>query len=104
MDLKRAYVFRLYPDTKRQKEINERLLLAQRLYNTILEKVKLEYEKNKITNISKSTLNKYMKEAINENKDFLKLYSQTRQDVFIRLLKAFRNFFRRCEERRLERR
>jgi len=102
MDLRRAYVFRLYPDTKRQKEIDERLLLAQRLYNTILKKVKLEYEKNKITSISKSTLNKYMKEAINENKAFMKLYSQTRQDVFIRLLKAFRNFFRRCEEKKAE--
>jgi len=33
MDLTRAYVFRLYPDAKRQKEIDERLLLAQRLYN-----------------------------------------------------------------------
>ena len=102
MDLRRAYVFRLYPDTKRQKEIDERLLLAQRLYNTILKKVKLEYEKNKITSISKSTLNKYMKEAINENKAFTKLYSQTRQNVFISLLKAFRNFFRRCEEKKAE--
>jgi len=100
MDLARAYVFRIYPDTKRQKEIDERLLLAQQLYNTILEKAKAEYEKNKIANISESTLNKYMKEAINENKDFMKLYSQTRQDVFIRLLKAFRNFFRRCEEKK----
>jgi len=72
MDLKRAYVFRLYPDAKRQKEIDERLLLAQRLYNIILEKAKSEYEKDKITNISKSTLNRYMKEAINENKDFPK--------------------------------
>jgi len=34
MDLTRAYVFRLYPDTKRQREIDKRLLLAQRLYNT----------------------------------------------------------------------
>jgi len=100
MDLTRAYVFRLYPDTKRQKEIDERLLLAQRLYNTILEKAKSEYEKNKIANIGESTLNKYMKEAMNENKDFLKLYSQTKQDVFIRLLKAFRNFFRRREEKK----
>ena len=100
MDLTRAYVFRLYPDAKKQKEIDKRLLLAQRLYNTILEKVKSEYEKNKIANISESTLNKYMKEATNGNKDFLKLYSQTRQDVFIRLLKAFRNFFRRCEEKK----
>jgi len=73
MDLIRAYVFKLYPDTKRQKEIDERLLLAQQLYNIILEKVKSNYEKNKITNISESILNKYMKEAMNENKDFMKL-------------------------------
>ena len=86
MDLARAYVFRLYPDIKRQKEIDERLLLARRLYNIILEKVKSRYEKNKITNISTSTLNIYMKEAINGNKDFLKLYSQTRQDVFLSLI------------------
>ena len=51
MDLKRAYVFRLYPDIKRQKEIDERLLLAQQLYNIILEKsnqnmkrIKLQYK------------------------------------------------------------
>jgi len=96
----RAYRFRIYPDIKRQKEINERIVLAQQLYNTILEKAKSEYEKNRITNISKSTLNRYMKEAINENKDFLKLYSQTRQDVFVRLQKAFQNFFRRCKEKK----
>jgi len=96
----RAYRFRIYPDIKRQNEINERIVLAQQLYNAILEKAKSEYEKNRITNISKSTLNKYMKEAINENKDFLKLYSQTRQDIFVRLLKAYKNFFRRCKEKK----
>jgi len=31
-------MFWLYPDTKKYKEIDERTLLAQRLYNTILEK------------------------------------------------------------------
>jgi len=48
MDLTRAYVFRLYPDTKRQKEIDERLLLAQQLYNTILEKVKSNMRRIKL--------------------------------------------------------
>ena len=100
MDSIRAYRFRIYPDTKRQKEIDKRIVLAQQLYNTILEKAKSEYEKNKITNIGKSTLNRYMKEAINENKDFLKLYSQTRQDIFVRLQKAYQNFFRRCKEKK----
>jgi len=38
-------MFWLYPDTKRQKEIDERTLLAQQLYNTILEKVIAKYYK-----------------------------------------------------------
>jgi len=41
-----------------------------------------------------------MNEAINENKDFLKLYSQTRQDIFVRLQRAYQNFFRRCKEKK----
>ena len=34
MDSIRAYRFRIYSDIKRQKEINERIVLAQQLYNT----------------------------------------------------------------------
>ena len=47
-----------------------------------------------------ATLNKYMQESINEDKDFLKLYSQTRQEVFMRLIKAYANFFRRVKEKK----
>jgi len=47
----RAYRFRIYPDIKRQKEIDKRIVLAKQLYNTLLEKAKSEYKKNKITNI-----------------------------------------------------
>ncbi len=96
----RAYKFRIYPDAKRQEEIDKRMVLAQQLYNKMLEKVKTEYTKDKNSKINKSTLNRYMKDAVSENKEFLKLYSQTRQDVFIRLQKAYSNFFRRCREKR----
>jgi len=101
MHIKKAYKFRVYPDAKRQDEIDERLILAQQLYNKLLEKTKSEYEKSKNSKINKSTLNRYMKEVINENGGFLKLYSQTRQEVFIRLQKAFQNFFRRVKEKEL---
>lgn len=100
MQLKRAYKFRVCPDAKRQEEIDERLMLAQQLYNKILEKVRSEYGKDKTSKINKSTLNKYMKGVVSENNEFLKLYSQTRQDVFMRLHKAFQNFFRRLKERK----
>lgn len=101
MHIKKAYKFKVYPDAKRQDEIDERLILAQQLYNKLLEKTKSEYEKSKNSKINKSTLNRYMKEVINENRGFLKLYSQTRQEVFIRLQKAFQNFFRRVKEKEL---
>ncbi|MEM0087214.1 MAG: transposase, partial [Candidatus Micrarchaeaceae archaeon] len=95
----RAYKFRIYPDAKRRQEIDSQIALAQRLYNSILEKAKKAYEKDKNSKVNISTLNRYMQESISANKDFLKLYSQTRQDIFIRLLKAFQNFFRRVKEK-----
>ncbi|MEM4072332.1 MAG: transposase [Candidatus Micrarchaeaceae archaeon] len=95
----RAYKFRIYPDAKRRQEIDSQIALAQRLYNSILERAKKAYEKDKNSKVNISTLNRYMQESINANKDFLKLYSQTRQDIFIRLLKAFQNFFRRIKEK-----
>ena len=100
MSYLRAYRFRIYPDEKRQKEINQRIILAQRLYNKILERVKGEYGKGGKSKVSMATFNKYMQESINEDKDFLKLYSQTRQEVFMRLIKAYANFFRRVKEKK----
>ncbi len=100
MDSLRAYRFRIYPDAKRQKEINLRIILAQRLYNKILGRVKEEYGKGGKSKVNMATLNKYMQESINEDTDFLKLYSQTRQEVFMRLIKAYANFFRRVKEKK----
>ncbi len=97
MDSTRAYKFRLYPDSKRQSEIDERLILSQKLYNSILEKAKKSYEKDRKSKVNKSIFNGYMKEAVMENKDFLKIYSQSRQDIFIRVQKAYQNFFGRCK-------
>ncbi|MGC8651680.1 MAG: helix-turn-helix domain-containing protein [Candidatus Micrarchaeia archaeon] len=100
MECIRAYKFAVYPDEKRRKEIDNMLALAQQLYNKILEKTREEYKKDTNSKVNISTLNRYMNEAIKENKEFSKLYSQTRQDVFIRLQRAFQNFFRRVNESR----
>ncbi len=100
MDSIRAYKFRAYPDAKRQSEIDERLILSQRLYNAILERARKAYEKDRKSKVNKSTFNRYMKEALLEDKDFLKLYSQTRQDIFIRVQKAYQNFFRRVKQKK----
>jgi len=99
MEVIRAYKFRIYPDAKRQSEIDSRLILAQQFYNKILEKSIAFYKDEKIK-VSMAQFNRFVKEILQENKDFLKLYSQTRCEIEYRLFKAFRNFFRRCEEKK----
>ena len=90
----RAYKFRIYPDATRQEEIDERLILAQQFYNKILEKSIASYQNGK-TKVSMSQFNRFVKEIIQEDKKYLKLYSQTRCEIEYRLLRAYQNFFRR---------
>ena len=97
MELIRAYKFRIYPDATRQEEIDERLILAQQFYNKILEKSIGSYKNGK-TKISMAQFNRFVKEIIQEDKKYLKLYSQTRCEIEYRLLKAYQNFFRRIKE------
>ena len=97
MELTRAYKFRIYPDTTRQEEIDERLILAQQFYNKILEK-SIESYKNEKTKVSMAQFNRFVKEIIQDDKKYLKLYSQTRCEIEFRLLKAYQNFFRRIKE------
>ena len=97
MELTRAYKFRVYPDATRQEEIDERLILAQQFYNKILEKSIASYKNGK-TKISMAQFNRFVKEIVQEDKRYLKLYSQTRCEIEYRLLKAYQNFFRRIKE------
>ena len=97
MELTRAYKFRIYPDATRQAEIDERLILAQQFYNKILEKSIASYQ-NRKTNVSMARFNRFVKETIQEDKKYLKLYSQTRCEIEYRLFKAYQNFFRRIKE------
>ncbi len=97
MELTRTYKFRIYPDAKRQNEIDERLILAQQFYNKILEKSIASYRNGK-TKASMAQFNKFVREIIQEDKKYLKLYSQTRCEIEFRLMKAYQNFFRRIRE------
>ena len=92
METRRAYKFRIYPDSKRQETINESINLARGFYNKILERSIKERK------ISMQVLNRYANEIAEEDKSFKLLYSQTRQDIRIRVMKAYQNFFRRCKE------
>ena len=100
VDASRAYRYRLYPDSKRQKEIDEQIELARLLYNRLLEKAKDEYQKTRSFDIKKANFNRFLKEALSENREYGRLYSQTRQNVFVRLQRAYQNFFRRVREKK----
>ncbi len=100
MDSTRAYKFRLYPDSKRQAGIEFQLVLSKNFYNKLLEKAKEGYAKDKRFGITRGSFNKIIKDIISENKDFLKIYSQTRQDTRDRVIRAYQNFFRRCKEKK----
>lgn len=88
MELARAYKFRIYPDAKRQEEIDERLILAQQFYNRILEKSIASYRNGK-TKVSMAQFNRFVKEIIQEDKKYLKLYSQTRCEIEFRISAAY---------------
>ncbi len=100
MESVRAYRFRLYPDAKRQREIDEQIELARFLYNKLLGLAKEEYLKDRNLQITKSTFNRLMKGIVSENGELNRLYSQALQNVFVRLQMAYQNFFRRVRERR----
>ncbi|MEM4092824.1 MAG: helix-turn-helix domain-containing protein [Conexivisphaerales archaeon] len=97
MELIRAYKFRIYPNLTNQEKVDELLILAQQFYNRLLEK-SIESYKNGNTKVSLAQLNRFAKEIIQEDRKYLKLYSQTRLDIKFRLLKAYQNFFRRIKE------
>ena len=92
-----AYKFRIYPDAARHEEIYERLILSQSFYNKTLEKV-IESYKNGKTKISMGQFSRFVKETIQGDKKYLKLYSQTRCEIEYMLLKAYQNFFRGIKE------
>ncbi|MEM3476639.1 MAG: helix-turn-helix domain-containing protein, partial [Candidatus Micrarchaeaceae archaeon] len=100
MEQRKAYKFRIYPNGKCQSEIDTQLNLSKNFYNKLLEKAKKAYEKDKSFKPKRSTFNRMKADIISENKDFLKIYSQTRCEIEDRVIKAYANFFRRCKERK----
>ncbi len=89
----RAYKFRLYPNAKRQETIDESMNLARNFYNRILERSIRERR------VSMRAQDGYADDIAEGDKHFKLLYSQTRQDIRIRVTRAYQNFFRRCKDK-----
>ena len=100
METMRAYKFRVYPDTKRQKAIDDAISMSQRLYNKLLGKTIEAHKSNPNSKISQRTINQFLNEIIKEDKEYLQLYAHVRVDIRNRLLKTYRNFFMRCQQKK----
>ena len=100
METVRAYKFRIYPDAKRQKAIDDAISLSQRLYNKLLEKTIEAHKSNSSSKISQRTINQFLNEIIREDKAYLSLYAHVRVDIRNKLLRTYQNFFRRCQQKR----
>ena len=100
METMRAYKFRIHPDQKRQKAIDDSITISQRLYNKLLEKTIEAHKSNPSSKISQRAINQFLNEIIKEDKTYLLLYAHVRVDIRNRLLKTYQNFFRRCQQKK----
>jgi len=95
-----TYKYRIYPDNKRVERINHTMQLCKELHNQLLKKCEEAHKQDKTFKVNRKTLNNFLNEIKQENNLFDKIYSQVLQNVFDRVIKSYKNFFRRVKERK----
>jgi putative transposase len=92
-----TYEYRIYPSKKQVQRLLRSFLLAQRMYNHLLERAISTYqvEGRRLTKFDMCTVVKQIKD---DDPSFRSAYSQVLQNCADRLSKAFDNFFRRVKE------
>ncbi|MBU4266745.1 MAG: helix-turn-helix domain-containing protein, partial [Candidatus Altiarchaeota archaeon] len=76
----RNYKFRLYPSNKQVGRLYSQFDLCCELYNTLLERCKIEYETNGTSLNSKAKLCQIIKEVKDSDPKFRVVFSQTLQN------------------------
>jgi len=94
------YEYRLYPSKVQQKRLLYQFDLCCELYNTLLQRCKDAYKRDKTSLNSKTKLCEMIKEIKDADPKFNGVYSQTLQNCADRLSKAYANFFRRIKEKK----
>jgi putative transposase len=94
MEVVRTYKFRIYPTNLQKVKIDSTLGSCRYLYNQLLHTKKEKYSQEKVS-ISKFDLVN-LASTIDL---FTEVFSQTKQDVALRIHKAFNNFFRRVKNK-----
>jgi len=90
------YQFRLYPSGKQANQLSQQLDICRRAYNELLE-ISIETYNNTGKGLTKFDLDDCIKYL---DVDTSIVFSQVLQNISDRLNKAFRNFFRRCKEKK----
>jgi putative transposase len=95
--LTRTYKFRLYPNDKQEKLLNNSLETCRIIYNKVLETRKVAYETEKKT-ITKFDCNKLITKWRETDERIKGVYSQVLQNVSERVDLAYRGFFQRVKK------
>jgi len=95
----RTYQYRLKPKEKTFRKLQRQLELSKNLYNAILEKTEEKYNADKSFKVAKKSLNNILNEIYESNPEYKGLYSQVAQDIFVRIQKSYRNFFRKLKNK-----
>jgi putative transposase len=93
----KAFKYRLYPNKKTKRILNNTLETCRLLYNQTLE-TKINLYKNEEKSLKLSEANRIITKNKETNEELTKVYSQVLQDVQKRMFLAYDNFFRRVKQ------
>ncbi len=95
----KAYKFRLYPSSEQEKKLNKQIELCRQLYNSFLIERRYAYKGNNISLNYTHQANE-IPELKNTFVEYKGIHSQVLQDVAQRVNRAYKNFFRRNNEKK----
>ena len=96
----RNYEYRLYPSRKQVDKLYSTFRLCSELYNLLLAEHEAAYEQAGVS-LTRNDLNNLITNVKRQDARFKSVYSQVLQNQADRLSKAFSNFFRQCQEKKI---
>jgi len=94
--MNKTYKFRIYPNKKQTRELNQTLEICRMTYNDLLSK-RIEYYKQTKKTLSCYEQQKYLSSQKANYESMKSVYSQVLQNVAVRVDLAFKGFFRRLK-------
>lgn len=96
-----TFKYRIYPTKKQALHLNRQMQLAKELYNLLLEKSKEHYKETGRT-FSQFDMNRHILQLKKERPKLKELHSQVAQNISKRISDAYKAFFGRIKEKKME--